>query len=124
MAEEKQRIIQELVPGKQVTLAHIIASPGRELLKRLGSDRTGDGYEGRMDNGEAIGVLTVSPGETAIIMADIAMKAADVSVAYMDYSAGSLILTGSVSSVEAAVTALMDYVRDVLGYETVSMTRT
>ena len=25
--DEKQRIIQEFVPGKQVTLAHVIASP-------------------------------------------------------------------------------------------------
>ncbi len=26
--DEKTRIIQEFVPGKQVTLAHVIASPG------------------------------------------------------------------------------------------------
>ncbi|MDU1988222.1 MAG: propanediol utilization protein, partial [Enterococcus faecalis] len=29
--EEKQRMIQEYVPGKQVTLAHIIASPNKEI---------------------------------------------------------------------------------------------
>ena len=28
-AEGKMRIIQELVPGKQITLAHIIANPTR-----------------------------------------------------------------------------------------------
>lgn len=27
----KERIIQEYVPGKQVTLAHLIAHPGAEL---------------------------------------------------------------------------------------------
>lgn len=31
---EKERIIQEFVPGKQVTLAHLIAHPGEELAKR------------------------------------------------------------------------------------------
>lgn len=29
--EEKQRMIQEYVPGKQVTLAHIIASPDQTI---------------------------------------------------------------------------------------------
>ncbi len=28
---DKERIIQEFVPGKQVTLAHLIAHPGEEL---------------------------------------------------------------------------------------------
>ena len=28
---DKMRIIQELVPGKQITLAHIIANPDRIL---------------------------------------------------------------------------------------------
>lgn len=34
--EEKQRMIQEYVPGKQVTLAHIIASPNKEIYTKLG----------------------------------------------------------------------------------------
>ena len=34
---EKQRIIQELVPGKQVTLAHVIASPDRIIYRNWGS---------------------------------------------------------------------------------------
>ncbi len=29
---DKERIIQEFVPGKQVTLAHLIAHPGEELV--------------------------------------------------------------------------------------------
>ena len=34
MAEgAKQRIVQELVPGKQITLAHIIANPDRILYE-------------------------------------------------------------------------------------------
>ena len=31
--EVKQRIIQEFVPGKQVTIAHIIAKPKPELFR-------------------------------------------------------------------------------------------
>ena len=32
----KMRIVQELVPGKQVTLAHIIANPDPIVYKKLG----------------------------------------------------------------------------------------
>jgi len=34
--ENKMRIIQEIVPGKQITLAHIIAGPDQVLYKKLG----------------------------------------------------------------------------------------
>ena len=34
--QQKQRIIQEFVPGKQITLAHIIANPVEELCEKLG----------------------------------------------------------------------------------------
>ena len=33
---EKQRMIQEYVPGKQVTLAHLIASPDPVIFEKLG----------------------------------------------------------------------------------------
>ncbi len=35
-AEEKQRIIQEFVPGRQVTLAHVIAQPIGDIYHKLG----------------------------------------------------------------------------------------
>ena len=60
------RIIEESVPGKQVTIAHVIASPMYDIYERLGIDEAG-----------AIGILTLSPYETAIIAADIATKAAE-----------------------------------------------
>ena len=39
--ENKTRIIQEYVPGKQVTLAHIIASPVSDIYERLGVEESG-----------------------------------------------------------------------------------
>ena len=33
---EKQRVIQEYVPGKQVTMAHIIPNPQGDIHERLG----------------------------------------------------------------------------------------
>ena len=55
------RIIQESVPGKQITMAHIIASPDEVIYKKLGLDPKVDYHR------SAIGVLTLTPSETAII---------------------------------------------------------
>ncbi len=116
--EDKMRIIQEIVPGRQVTLAHIIASPDPILYKKLGLDPSLD-YEKA-----AIGITTVTPSETAVIMADVGMKAAGVDLGFVDRFSGTLIFTGSVSAVEAAMEAMTDYVRDRLGHTVCEITKT
>lgn len=116
--ENKQRIIQELVPGKQITLAHIIANPDPIMYGKLGLDPKVEYSR------SAIGVLTVSPAETAIIMADIAMKSAGVELGFVDRFSGSVIVTGTVSEVEAAVQAILQYTEHTLGYAVVPITRT
>ena len=116
--KNKQRIVQELVPGKQITLAHIIASPDNILYEKLGLNPAIDYARA------AIGIMTVSPAETAIIMADVAMKAAAIDLGFVDRFSGSLIITGTVSEVEASETAILDYVREELKYTTCKITRT
>lgn len=119
MSEEtKQRIVQELVPGKQITLAHIIANPDKELYIKLGMNPNIDYAK------SAIGVMTISPAETAIIIADIAMKAAGVEIGFVDRFSGSLIVTGTVSEVEASTNAILDYVEHKLGFTVCEITRT
>lgn len=59
-------MIQEYVPGKQVTLAHLIANPGKDLFKKLGLQ----------DAVSAIGILTITPSEASIIACDIATNPA------------------------------------------------
>ncbi|MBR1814369.1 MAG: BMC domain-containing protein [Lachnospiraceae bacterium] len=113
-----ERIIQELVPGKQITLAHIIASPDPVLYTKLGLDPAVDYSK------SAIGILTVTPAETAIVMADVASKAAGIDLGFVDRFSGSLIITGSVSEVEAAVNAVREYCEDRLGYAVCPLTKT
>ena len=112
------RIIQESVPGRQVTLAHIIASPDPILYEKLGLDPRID-YERA-----AIGVTTVVPSETAIIMADIAIKSSGVTLGFVDRFSGSLIATGTVSEVQSAMEAMEDYVKEKLGYSVCPITKT
>ena len=116
--ENKQRIIQELVPGKQITLAHIVANPDPIMYSKLGLDPKVEYSKA------AIGVLTVSPAETAIIMADIGLKSAGVELGFVDRFSGSVIVTGTVSEVEASIEAILQYVSDTLGYAVVPITRT
>ncbi|MEF9945043.1 MAG: BMC domain-containing protein [Lachnospiraceae bacterium] len=114
----KQRIVQELVPGKQITIAHIIANPDKVLYEKLGLDPSMDYAK------SAIGVMTISPAETAIIIADIAVKAAGVELGFVDRFSGSLIVTGTVSEVEASVNAILQYVDTKLGFTICEITRT
>ena len=116
--EEKMRIVQELGPGKQITLAHIVANPDPVLYEKLGLDPAVDYSR------SAIGVVTISPAETAIIIADIALKAAGVTLEFVDRFSGTLIVTGTVSETQAALDALLRYVSETLGYTVCPVTRT
>jgi ethanolamine utilization protein EutS len=115
MKDEKQRVIQEYVPGKQVTLAHIIANPNEELYKKLGLVA---------DKRDAIGILTITPGEAAIIAADIATKAAGISLGFVDRFSGSVVITGDVSSVESALKEVTDVIANLLNFSSTNISRT
>ncbi|AFM40576.1 ethanolamine utilization protein [Desulfosporosinus acidiphilus SJ4] len=112
-AFDRKRIIQEYVPGKQVTLAHIIASPVQDLYERLGIEEKG-----------AIGISTLTPSETAIIAADIATKTSDVDIGFLDRFTGSLVISGDVASVEEAMIAINDTLEKLLGFTPAKITRT
>lgn len=113
--DEKQRVIQEYVPGKQVTLAHIIANPNKDIYKKLGLG---------MDVQDAIGIMTITPSETSIIGADIATKAAGVQIGFVDRFSGSLVITGDVSSVDSAVNEVLNGLQNILGFSAAAITRT
>lgn len=115
---DKMRIVQELVPGRQITLAHIIANPDPILYQKLGLDPKLD-YEKA-----AIGVLTISPAETAVITADIALKSSGANLGFVDRFSGTLIITGTVSEVEASFNAIADYFRNVLKFTVCDVTKT
>lgn len=116
--EDMTRIIQEIVPGKQITIAHVIANPDEILYQKLGLDPALDYSK------SAIGIVTISPAETAIIIADVAIKASGVDLSFVDRFSGTLIVTGSVSEVEAGLRALVEYTKDKLGFTVCEITKT
>lgn len=112
MTEEKKRFIQEFVPGKQLTLSHLIANPDSEMLQKLGIQEAG-----------ALGIMTCTPSETVIIAGDLATKAAYVRIGFLDRFTGSLVIVGSVSEVEMALLEINRFLETNLGYTPAKITK-
>lgn len=110
---KKDRVIQEYVPGKQVTLVHLIAHPAAEIYKKIGLNQ----------EHEALGILTITPSEAAIIAADAARKNADIKIGFIDRFSGSLVISGKVSSVESALKNILNLLENVLGFDVTEITR-
>jgi len=112
VSEEKKRFIQEFVPGKQVTLSHIIANPDPGMFEKLGIQEAG-----------ALGILTLTPSETVIIAGDLATKSANVCLGFLDRFTGSLVIVGNVSEVEMAMREINRFLSDVLNYTPSQITK-
>ncbi|WP_066456534.1 BMC domain-containing protein [Anaerotruncus rubiinfantis] len=110
----KERIIQEFVPGKQITLAHIIANPDESLYQKMGL----------VDGKGALGIFTITPSEGAIIAADVAAKSAEVQVGFVDRFNGSLVITGDVAAIHSAAEGIMDILCAKMGFTPTSITKT
>ncbi|MFR8974587.1 MAG: BMC domain-containing protein [Eubacteriales bacterium] len=114
--KDKMRIIQRLYREANY-IAHIIY-PDKILYQKLGLDPSVDYSK------SAIGIVTISPAETAIIIADIATKSSGAEIGFVDRFSGTLIITGTVSEVESALRALCDYSKDVLGFTVCDISKT
>ncbi len=110
--ENKERIIQEFVPGRQITLAHVIPNPVEDLYGKLGI----------LDVQRAIGIFTITPSEAAIIAADVATKAADVKIGFVDRFSGSLLIYGDVAAVNAAMLDVMKVLCDQMKFTPTDIT--
>ena len=111
------RIVQESVAGKEITFAHVIGGPAPVIYQKLGLNPA-------IDYGSsAIGIMNMTPPESAVIAADIAVKSGDVYLGFADRFTGTVIVTGEIADVTAALTEIVDYFRDVLGYVVCKITK-
>ena len=116
--KEKLRIVQELVPGKQITLAHVIANPDPIMYRKLGLNPAVDYSK------NAIGIVCMTPAESEIVMADIAIKASGTEIGFVDRFSGTLILLVTVSEVSESIKAVLDYSKKTLKFTTCELTKT
>ncbi|MCO7124447.1 BMC domain-containing protein [Sporolactobacillus shoreicorticis] len=105
--------LEVLVPGKQITLAQIIGKPNPEVYAKLGLSEKFD----------SIGVMKLTPKESAIIAGDLALKYGRVEIAAINRLKGTLLLTGKNESVVYAVSHILRVFQTVLGFEVPEITR-
>ncbi|MBU5675045.1 BMC domain-containing protein [Alkaliphilus sp. MSJ-5] len=113
--EVNERIIQEYVPGKQITVAHVIAKADSELYEKMGI------VEPR---NEAVGILTITPSEASIIAVDIATKAAEIEIGFVDRFSGAVVIIGDVSSVKIALENILETMESLLDFTVVPLSST
>ena len=111
------RIVQELVAGKEITLAHIIGGPLPIVYQKLGLNPDID-YRT-----SAIGIMNLTPPESAVIASDIAVKSGNVYLGFADRFSGTLIITGEIAEVTTAIQEIVDYFQNTLGYVTCPITK-
>ena len=102
---QRTRVVQLSVPGREVTLAHVIGKPDPSVYTNLCLEI---GFHADFDQeGRAIGILQLSPAESAVIAADVAVK---------DRFSGALIITGARAEVDAAMEENLHFFRDDLHF--------
>ena len=111
------RIVQETVAGKEITFAHVMGGPAPIIYQKLGLNPQVD-YRS-----SAIGIMNMTPPESAVIASDIAVKSGNVYLGFADRFTGTLIITGEISDVTSALTEIVDYFRDSLGYVVCNITK-
>ncbi len=116
--EEQIRIVQETVAGKEITFAHVMGdSQAPVIYQKLGLNPQLD-YRS-----SAIGIMNMTPPESAVIASDIAVKSGNVYLGFADRFTGTLIITGEISDVISALTEIVNYFRDSLGYVVCNITK-
>ena len=111
------RIVQETVAGKEITFAHVMGAPDPVIYQKLGLNPQID-YRS-----SAIGVMNMTPPESAVIASDIALKSGDIYLGFADRFTGTLIITGEIADVMTALSEILDYFRNELGYVVCRITK-
>ena len=110
-------MVLEIVPGKMITFANIMDGPSPIIYQMLGLNP-------QVENGSsAIGIMNMTPSESAVIASDIAVKSGNVYLGFADRFTGTLIITGEISDVQTAMEEIVDYFRDTLGYVVCNITK-
>ena len=113
---KKLRLTRVRVPGKSLDFAHVFTPSDGSVYENLALHI--GVHAGEDHTGEAIGMIRLTPWETVIAAADIAVKAADIQIGFMDRFCGSLIITGGLSQVQAAVKEVVRYFGEELHFKT------
>ncbi|MCR5526040.1 MAG: BMC domain-containing protein [Lachnospiraceae bacterium] len=108
------RLIRVRVNGREMSMAHVIRVSREEVYTNLALNI--GVHAGEVHNKEAIGIIDVTPWESVVIAADMALKYGDVDIGFMDRFSGTVIFTGRYSDVQSAVYGIHDYFKYTLNF--------
>ena len=111
----KLRMTRVRVPGKSIDFAHVFTPSDSVLYKNLALDI--GVHEGEDHTGQSIGIIRMTPWEAVVVATDVAVKAADVEVGFMDRFGGALIILGGLSQVLTAIEEVVRFFRDELNFD-------
>ena len=111
----KLRMTRVRVPGKSIDFAHVFTPSDSVVYRNLALDI--GVHEGEDHTGQSIGIIRMTPWEAVVIATDVAVKAADVEVGFMDRFGGALIILGGLSQVLTAIEEVVRFFRDELNFD-------
>ena len=112
---KKLRMTRVRVPGKSIDFAHVFTPSDPSVYQNLALHI--GVHEGEDHTGESIGIIRITPWEAIVVATDVAVKAADVEVGFMDRFSGALIILGGLSQVMTAVEEVVKFFRDELHFD-------
>lgn len=111
---KKLRMTRVRVPGKSIDFAHVFTPSDPSVYQNLALHI--GVHEGENHTGESIGIIRITPWEAIVVATDVAVKAADVEVGFMDRFSGALIILGGLSQVLTAIEEVVRFFRDELNF--------
>ena len=111
---KKLRMTRVRVPGKSIDFAHVFTPSDPSVYQNLALHI--GVHEGEDHTGESIGIIRITPWEAIVVATDVAVKAADVEVGFMDRFSGALIILGGLSQVLTAIEEVVRFIRDELNF--------
>ena len=111
---KKLRMTRVRVPGKSIDFAHVFTPSDPSVYQNLALHI--GVHEGEDHTGESIGIIRITPWEAIVVATDVAVKAADVEVGFMDRFSGALIILGGLTQVLTAIEEVVRFFRDELNF--------
>ena len=111
----KLRMTRVRVPGRSIDFAHVFTPSDSVVYKNLALDI--GVHEGEDHTGQSIGIIRMTPWEAVVVATDVAVKAADIEVGFMDRFGGALIILGGLSQVLTAIEEVVRFFRDELNFD-------
>ena len=111
---KKLRMTRVRVPGKSIDFAHVFTPSDPSVYQNLALHI--GVHEGEDHTGESIGIIRITPWEAIVVATDVAVKAADVEVGFLDRFSGALIILGGLSQVLTAIEEVVRFFRDELNF--------